>query len=196
MGSTPPHEITHLLNGARSGDSDNREKLAKIVHAELRKIAARMMEYERSDHTLQATALATDAYMGLVDQSDQNWRNRAHFFGVAAQAMRHILVDHSRKKHAMKRGGTLERLEDLDALAANIRDPEMVLLIDQALTRLSKRDRRQAEIVELRYFGGLTEEEIAEVRALSVRTVRREWSSARAWLFAELTRTRGNGLSG
>ena len=187
MGRSAGGEITRLLNGARAGDRGDREKLATLVHAELRRIAARMMESERPDHTLQATALADDAYMGLVAQADQNWYNRAHFFAVAARAMRHILVDYSRKKHALKRGGAHERLEEPDGLAANIKDPETVLALDQALTRLAQKDRRQAQVVELRYFGGLTEEEIAEVCSLSSRTVKREWSAARAWLFAELT---------
>jgi RNA polymerase sigma-70 factor (ECF subfamily) len=191
--SSPVGQITYLLNGARAGNLDDREQLATVVHAELRKIAARMMESERAGHTLQPTLLANDAYMGLVGRGDQNWQNRAHFFAVAAHAMRHILVDHSRKKHALKRGGVLDHLEDPSDLAANIQDPETVLALDQALTRLAKKDARQAKVVELRYFGGLTEEEIAEVWDLSLRTVKREWSAARAWLFAELTRGHGRG---
>jgi len=189
MGSSPTGEITRLLNGARAGDCGDREKLATLVHAELRRIAARMMDSERPDHTLQATVLATDAYMGLVQHADQNWQNRAHFFGVAARAMRHILVDYSRRKRAFKRAGTNQPQEDPDQLAATIQDPDRVLALDQALTRLAQKDPRQAQVVELRYFGGLTEEEIAEVSNLSLRTVRREWSAARAWLFAELTRS-------
>jgi RNA polymerase sigma factor (TIGR02999 family) len=191
MGSPPPGEITRLLNGARAGNHGDREQLAAVVHAELRKIAARMMGSERAGHTLQPTLLADDAYMGLVAHGDQNWQNRAHFFAVAAHAMRHILVDHSRTKHALKRGGILDLLQDPSDLAANIQDPETILALDQALTRLAQRDPRQAQVVELRYFGGLTEEEIAEVWNLSLRTVKREWSAARAWLFAELTRGHG-----
>lgn len=186
MGSSPEDEITRLLNGARAGDHHDREKLAAVVYAELRRIAARMMESERSDHTLQATILATDAYMGLVGHDDQNWLNRAHFFAVAARSMRHILVDYSRKRQSLKRGGVLDRLENPDQIAATIQDPEKVLELDRALTRLAKKDPRLAEVVELRYFGGLTEEEIAEVWNLSLRTVKREWSAARAWLYAEL----------
>jgi RNA polymerase sigma factor (TIGR02999 family) len=191
MGSSPAGEITRLLNGVRAGNHGDREQLAAVVHAELRRIAARMMESERSGHTLQPTLLANDAYMGLVGLADQNWQNRAHFFAVAAQAMRHILVDHSRNKHALKRGGTFDRLENPSDFAANIQDPETLLALDQALTRLARKDPRQAKVVELRYFGGLTEEEIAEVWNLSLRTVKREWSAARAWLFAELTRGHG-----
>jgi len=193
MGSSPTGEITRLLNGARAGNPNDREQLAALVQAELRRIAARMMESERTGHTLQPTVLADDAYMGLVTQADRTWQNRAHFFAVAACAMRQILVDHSRKKHALKRGGPFERLDDPGEVAANIQDPETVLALDQALTRLARKDARQAKVVELRYFGGLTEEEIAEVWNLSLRTVKREWSAARAWLFAELTRTPGGG---
>jgi RNA polymerase sigma-70 factor (ECF subfamily) len=196
MSSSTGGEITRLLNGARAGNSGDREQLAVLVHAELRKIAARMMDSERTDHTLQATVLADDAYMGLVGQANQNWQNRAHFFAVAAYAMRQILVDHSRRKNALKRGGPLEHLEDPGLVTDTIRDPETILALDQALTRLEKKDHRQAKVVELRYFGGLTEEEIAEVWNLSLRTVKREWSVARAWLFAELTRGHGRGSKG
>jgi RNA polymerase sigma factor (TIGR02999 family) len=146
-----------------------------------------MMESERAGHTLQATVLATDAYMGLVGQAGRNWQNRAHFFAVAARAMRHILVDYSRRKHALKRGAATDRVEALDQIAATIQEPEKVLALDFGLTRLAQKDARLAEVVELRYFGGLTEEEIADVMGLSIRTVKREWSAARAWLFAELT---------
>ena len=187
MGSSSVGEITRLLNGARAGNRGDRETLATLVQAELRRIAARIMDSERSGHTLQPTALATDAYMGLVGHADQNWQNRAHFFAVASHAMRHVLVDYSRGKRALKRSGT--RVEDLDQLMANIQDPDTILALDQALTRLAQKDSRQAQVVELRYFGGLTEEEIAEVWNLSPRTVKREWSAARAWLFAELTRS-------
>lgn len=186
MASSSPGDITRLLNGARSGNRSDREELATLVYAELRRIAARMMESERADHTLQATVLATDAYMGLVGLEDQNWRNRAHFFAVAARSMRRVLVDHSRKKRTLRRWGTMDRVEGPDQIAATIQDPGKVLALDRALTRLAQKDRRLAEVVELRYFGGLTEEEIAEVWGLSVRTVKREWSAARAWLFAEL----------
>jgi RNA polymerase sigma-70 factor (ECF subfamily) len=187
MASTTPARITQLLNGARSGSANDRQDLETLVYAELRKIAARMMGSERNGHTLQATVLADDAFMDLV-HANQNWQNRAHFFASAANAMRQMLVDHSRRRNAAKRGGTSVRLvDDIDRVAAAIQDPDTVLAIDQVLTRLAKKDPMQAEIVELRYFGGLTEDEIAEIWHLSARTVRREWFSARAWLFAELT---------
>jgi RNA polymerase sigma-70 factor (ECF subfamily) len=185
--SSTAGEITLLLNGAHAS-SGERERLSYLVHTQLRRIAGKMMESERTGHTLQPTVLATDVYMGLVGQADQNWMNRAHFFAVAARAMRHMLVDYSRRKHALKRGGPGERVVDPDDLADNIRNPETILALDQALTRLAQKDPRQVQVVELRYFGGLTEEEIAEVLDLSLRTVKREWSAARLWLFAELTR--------
>ena len=187
VSSSTAGEITRLLNGAHAS-SGERERLAHLVHTQLRRIAAKMMESERTGHTLQPTVLATDVYMGLVGQTDQNWFSRAHFFGVAARAMRHMLVDYSRKKNALKRSGPCERNLDPDDLADNIQNPETLLALDQALTRLAQIDPRQVQVVELRYFGGLTEEEIAEVWNLSLRTVKREWSAARLWLFAELTR--------
>jgi len=188
MGSPTAGQITRLLNRARGGNPCDREELAALVYAELRKIAARMMSSERPGHTLQATGLADDAYMGLLRKAGQNWQNRAHFFATAANAMHQILVDHSRRKHAGKRGGSAEHLGNPDQVAAAIQDPETVLALDRALTRLAQKDTKQAEVVELRYFGGLTEEEIAEIWHVSPRTIRREWSSARAWLFAELTK--------
>ena len=163
MSGSPTGAITKLLNAVRSGDDDDRQELAAVVHAELRRIAGRMMSSERPGHTLQATVLADDAYMDLVE-GDQNWQNRAHFFASAANAMRRVLVDHSRRRSAEKRGGSFVRVgDDADRLAAAIADPDTLLALDQALTRLAEKDPRQAQIVELRYFGGLTENEIAEI---------------------------------
>jgi len=186
MGTSPLGEITNLLNGMRAGNASDREQLATIVYAELRRIAGKLMQAERTCHTLQPTVLATDAYMSLLGHADRNWCNRAHFFAAAAKAMRQFLVDHSRARHALKRGGDKQGTVDPDNLAAHIQDPEMVLALDQALTRLARIDPRPAQVVELRYFGGLTEEEIAEVCRLSLKTVKRDWTVARAWLCAEL----------
>jgi RNA polymerase sigma-70 factor, ECF subfamily len=144
------------------------------------------MTRERADHTLPPTAIAGEAYLNLIEQSERNWENRAHFFAVATRSMRRILVDYARRKGADKRGGDWHRV-DTDALAAP-RQHEDVLAIHEALDHLSRIDERQGRIVELRYFGGLTEEEIAEVLGLSARTIKREWSVARAWLYAELTK--------
>jgi RNA polymerase sigma factor (TIGR02999 family) len=176
-----PGEITQLLNGA-SGD---RERLADLVYAELRRIAGNIMSKERPGHTLQPTILATEAWFNLTDHNARNWQNRAHFFAVAARAMRRVLVDYGRRKRSLKRGGALARIE-LDTPVAMQTDLEDVLALDEALTRLERQDARQCRIVEMRYFGGLTEEETAEVLGISPRTVKREWSVAKAWLYAEL----------
>jgi RNA polymerase sigma factor (TIGR02999 family) len=181
-------EITLLLN--RTGEPDKCEKLAELVYAELRKIAARAMSSEPSDHTLQATAVATDAYYKLLEQTDHPWQSRKHFFAAAAKTMRQMLVDHGRKRRSQKRGGEARRVDLDEAGNATSVDLEELLDLDQALTRLEATDPRQLEIVELRYFAGLTEEEIAEVMGIGLRTVKREWSVARVWLHAELTRAR------
>jgi RNA polymerase sigma factor (TIGR02999 family) len=182
-----PGDITKLLNSGDSSSSGDKQQLAELVYGELRRIAGHIMASERPGNTLQPTALATDAYLSLVQNRDVQWCDRFHFFSVAARAMRHVLVDHSRRKRSRKRGAGWERV---DALAAEfpMRGAEELLALDQALNRLEQLDPRQGQIVELRYFGGLTEEEAAEVLDISVRTVKREWSVARAWLFAELTR--------
>jgi|SRR5271157_2990630 len=184
--TTAPGDITRLLND--SGSPSNKQQLADLVYADLRRIARHLMASERPGHTLQATALATDAYLSLVQDRDVQWCDRFHFFAVASRAMRRVLVDHSRRKQAQKRGAGWQRLDSTDAAVIPVRDTEELLALDEALDRLERLDPRQSQIVELRYFGGLTEEETAEVLGVSVRTVKREWSMARAWLFAELTR--------
>jgi RNA polymerase sigma factor (TIGR02999 family) len=191
MDSVPPGEITVLLQRVASGDEDATNRLAEAVYAELRRIAGRLMVNERRDHTLQATVIAGEAYVNLVEQGGRNWQNRSHFFAVAAQAMRRLLVDYGRQRRTLKRGGALQRI-DLDVAAV---DPagahEEILAVNEALDRLAAIDARQARIVELRYFGGLTEDETAEVLQISTRTVKRDWTVARAWLYSELTREGG-----
>jgi RNA polymerase sigma-70 factor, ECF subfamily len=180
-------DITHILNRAgATGGADGTEAV-EVLYAELRRIAANVMASERHDHTLQPTAIATEAYMQLVDQPHRNWQNRAHFFATAAKAMRHILVDYGRRKRSQKRGAGFQRIDLEQAAAIGIAPDEDLLQLDEALQRLEVIDPRQSRIVELRYFGGLTEEETAEVLRVSPRTVKREWSVARAWLYAELT---------
>jgi RNA polymerase sigma factor (TIGR02999 family) len=183
-------DITRLLNN--SGSAAEKQLLADLVYADLRRIARHIMASERPGHTLQATALATDAYLNLIQDRDMQWCDRFHFFAVASRAMRRVLVDHSRRKQAQKRGAGWQRLDATDAAVIPMRDTEELLALDEALDRLERLDPRQGQIVELRYFGGLTEEEAAEVLGISVRTVKREWSMARAWLFAELTRPAGS----
>jgi RNA polymerase sigma factor (TIGR02999 family) len=188
MQSAQPDDITRLLQELAAGDAAAAEPLADAVYAQLRRIAASLMSAERRGHTLQPTQLAGEAYMSLVAQRDRSWQNRAHFFAVAAQAMRRLLVDYGRRTRALKRGGPLPELPaDFDAPDRAIPFDE-ILGVHEALDRLAVLDPQQAQIVELRYFGGLTEEEAATVLRISTRTVKRDWAVARAWLHAELTR--------
>jgi RNA polymerase sigma factor (TIGR02999 family) len=157
-----------------------------VVYEELRRLAGHYLRLERPGHTLQPTALLHEAFLRLVGQREVVWQNRAHFFGIAAQMMRRILVDHARRKMAAKRDASAYRVElALPEGEAEDREPEL-LALDEALTQLEELDPRQARIVELRFFGGLTVEETAEVTGVSTRTVKREWRTARAWLRSEL----------
>lgn len=178
-------DVTRLLSDWKSGDASALDELAAAVYSELRRIADRYLRRERSDHTLQPTALVHEAFIRLVGQ-DASWQNRSHFFGVAAEIMRRILVDHARRKQAEKRGGEAEIIQltdDVeDAAAASV---DLVAL-DDALTRLAMIDPQQSRIVELRFFTGLSIEETAEALQVSPSTVKREWRMARAWLFREL----------
>ncbi len=176
-------DVTALLARWRSGAPEDDERLLAAVQGELRLIAAAYMRRERPDHTLQPTALLHEAYLRLVDGRDAEWENRAHFFGVAARAMRQVLVDYARRRRAFKRTA----LRGTDISIAGVADPAAVAEIDvlalhEALTRLAALDARQAEIVEMRYFGGLTEAEVAAVMRLSPATIRREVAAARFWL--------------
>ncbi len=190
MTPQPGGEVTQLLSDARQGAPGAHDQLFSIVYTELRRTAANYMRRERGDHTLQATALVHEAYMQLVDQTRVNWQSRAHFFGVAAQLMRRILVDHARNQGAQKRGGNAQVLSIEDNIGiASI--PEVAFdELDEALNRLQALDPDQAKLVELRFFGGLTVEEAAEVMGISTATVEREWRMARAWLHHQLTATR------
>jgi len=180
-------DVTGLLKRWSAGDRQAQESLFPLVYEELRALAAASFRSERKDHTLQPTALVHEAYLRLIGQDRVAWQNRAHFFGIAAQMMRRILVDHARRKKARKRDAATFRVE----LAAQEEgapvdlDPE-ILALDEALKELEALDPRQAQIVELRFFGGLTVEETAEVTAVGTATVKREWRTARAWLRREL----------
>lgn len=185
----PSADVTRLLQQWSNGQEQALDRLMPQVHAELRKLAGRYLRKERATHTLQPTALVNEAFLKLVDQRSVKWQNRAHFFGIAAQAMRRILVDHARAHGAGKRGGG-ERRVSLDGAVAITGNVDIdVLALDEALTRLAAIDPQQSRVVELRYFGGLTMEETAEVMQISPATVGREWRMAKAWLFAELSRT-------
>jgi RNA polymerase sigma-70 factor (ECF subfamily) len=182
-------DITKMLNRSGVGAGEGVEDVIAMLHSELRRIAGNLMASERPDHTLQPTIIADEAYLQLVDQHNRNWRNRAHFFAAAAQTMRHILVDYGRRRRSQKRGGLFQRVDLDQAQHVGIAPDDDVLALDEALKRLEQIDPRQSRIVELRYFGGLTEEETAEVMNTSPRTIKREWAVARAWLYAELTQS-------
>ena len=179
-------DITGLLHQIADGDADAAADLVPLIYDELHKLAAHFMARERPDHTLQTTALVHEAYLRLVQQRNQTWNNRAHFYGAAAGIMRRILVDHARARYTAKRGGRADRvsLHDTTGLAGDHSDG--LLRLDSALTRLAERSPRQVRVVELRFFAGLDVEETAEVLAVSPKTVKRDWSIARAWLLREL----------
>lgn len=176
-------EVTRLLEALNAGDGDARERLIPLVYDELRKLAGGYMSRERPGHTLQPTALVNEAWLKLADQSRVEWKGRAHFFGIAAQAMRRILVDHHRRRSAARRAGQAVTLIDA---AETFDDPLDFIILDDALDKLAELDPRAARIVELRFFGGLTVEETAEVLDVSVPTVKRDWRMAKAWLYRRL----------
>lgn len=183
---TPNDEITTLLHRFQEGDEDAQSQLVKMVQQELRVIAARYMRREKEGHTLQTTALVNEAYMKLVQMKGANWKDRAHFFAVAAQIMRRILVDHARKRIAGKRGGGFEMLPLDEGLVFSPQRSKELVRLDEAMTRLAEHDPRASKVIELRFFGGLSIEETGEVLHCSPRTVKREWTFARAWLREEL----------
>jgi RNA polymerase sigma-70 factor, ECF subfamily len=178
--------ITRMLDELRAGRREVESRLIEAVYPELRRIAAHYMQGERAGHTLQPTALVNEAYLELVGKVDIGWRNRSHFFGVAAQLMRRILVTYARRRKAQKREGKRQRVELTDTLAVAEDRMDEIIAVDAALDRLSEWDPRQAKIVELRFFAGLTEDETAEALGISPRTVKREWTVAKAWLYTEL----------
>ena len=182
-----PKDVTRLLEAWSDGNQEALDELMPLIYEELRRMAKQYMNSQPSGHTLQTTALIHEAYLKLSDQKDKKWQNRAHFFAVAAQAMRHILVDHARSHQTQKRGGETQivSLEDV-AIISNERANELVAL-DEALKNLSALDERKGQVVELRYFGGLSVEETAEVLKISEGTVMRDWRFAKTWLLRELS---------
>ena len=182
-------DVTQLLLAWNGGEIGARDQLLRAVYEELRRIASGQLAGENGRNTLQATALVNEAYLRLVDQTRVHWRNRAHFFGIAAQLMRRILVDHARRRQAAKRGGGVTIVEFEDSLTPRARRSVDLVVLDDILTRLEKFDANAARLVELRYFGGLTIEETAQVLGVSAATVKREWATARAWMHRELTRS-------
>lgn len=181
-----PGPVTELLREWQQGNQSALAELTPLVYDEIRRIAHRFMRRERDGHTLQTTALVNEAYVRLIGHQQNNWNDRAHFFAVTAQVMRHVLVDHARRKHYLKRGGEQEQLPlDEVAVMSEQRASELVAL-DEALSALAKLDPRKARVIELRYFAGLSLEETAEVMGVSVMTVRRDWRAAKAWLYREM----------
>ena len=180
-----PGEVTQLLKAMHDGDSAAAENLLPLVYAELHRIASAYMRRERDGHTLQATALINEAYLRLVGE-DIEWTNRAHFIGLAAHVMRRVLVDYARQHNAERRAGGLKRVEMKDNLAISPERLDEVLFLDEAMARLAANNPRQARVVELRYFGGLSVDQIAEILNVAPRSVKRDWALARIFLFREL----------
>jgi RNA polymerase sigma-70 factor (ECF subfamily) len=178
-------EVTQLLKAMKTGEPSAAERLLPLVYAELHRLAASYMRRERQDHTLQPTALIHEAYLRLA-KGDVDWQNREHFFGVAANAMRRVLVDHARARTAEMRGGGLKRVELEEGMAVSDGGMEDLLALDEALSGLAEVNARQARIVELRYFGGLSVEQVAAILAIGPRSVKRDWALARIWLLNKL----------
>ena len=188
MTQTETHELTQLLVDWSNGDTAALEKLLPLIEQELRRLAHRYMSRERAGHTLQTTALVNEAFVRLVNRRNVNWQNRAHFFGIAASLMRTILVDHARSHACAKRGGGAFNLELDETMIVSKQKASEVLALDDALNELARLDPQQSRVVELRFFGGLTVEETAEVLHVSPVTIKREWSTAKAWLYHELAK--------
>jgi RNA polymerase sigma-70 factor, ECF subfamily len=181
-------EVTRLLLDWNDGDQEALDKLMPLVYDELHHLADRYLRRERPDHTIQATALVNEAFIKLIEQKEVQWQNRAHFFGIAAQLMRRILVDHARARYAAKRGGEGYKLSLNEAIGLPERKDLDLVALDDALNSLASKDERKSRIVELRFFGGLTIEETAEVLGISPDTVKRDWRMARAWLYSEISK--------
>jgi len=183
-----PKDVTQMLVDATRGDPAALDQLLPLVYDELRRLAGHYLRRERPDHTLQATALVHEAYLQLIDQRQVNWQNRAHFIGLAAQLMRRILVEHARGHHAAKRAGAGCKLSLEEAAGLSQERAVDLVALDDVLTGLARMDARKSQIVELRFFGGLTEEETAEALGVAPITVKREWRIAKVWLQRELDR--------
>jgi RNA polymerase sigma factor (TIGR02999 family) len=184
--STSPQKVTQLLADWRQGDDAALTQLTPLVYEDLRRLAHRYMRGQRADHTLQATALVNEAYLRLADQTNPSWQNRAHFFAVAARAMRQILVNYAESYRSQKRGGGVAKMELNEAALVSPEQSNEIVSLHEALGNLATLDSRKAEVVELKYFGGLSYDEIAEVLKVSRNTVRRDWEFARTWLYTQL----------
>jgi RNA polymerase sigma factor (TIGR02999 family) len=188
-----PQEVTRLLAAMNDGDRSAFDELLPIIYDELRRMASYYMRGQPADHTLQTTALIHEAYLKLAAQPDKQWQNRTHFFAVAAQAMRHVLVDYARSKGAVKHGGQVQKVELEEAAFVSAGRAAEVVALDEALTALAGVDPRKSQVVELRYFGGLSVEETAEALQVSPETIKRDWRLAKLWLMRELSGEAGDG---
>ena len=195
MKKDPPrqeHEITQLLAEWREGNQAALDELYPLVYDELHRLARRYMSRERKGHTLQTTALINEAYVRLVDQRSVHWANRSHFFAISAQIMRRILIDHARRHAYAKRGGGAQQVSLDETATVALGDLSEFLRLDEALKSLAELDPRRSQVVELKYFGGLNNDEIAGVLKISANTVTRDWNMARAWLYQQLSETAAN----
>lgn len=188
MSNEHPGEITGLLNRLSHGDKEAESKVVAAIYPELKRLASRYLKGERKGHTLQTTALVNEAYLRIVTNERVQWQSRAHFIATAATLMRRILVDYARARLTEKRGGGRQTLSLDEALVYSDQDSEQLIVLDQALDRLAKRDARASRVVELRFFGGMTVEETAEALGVGEMTVKRDWRAARAWLYGELSK--------
>jgi RNA polymerase sigma-70 factor (ECF subfamily) len=189
MPDAASHEVTQLLMAWNDGDQTALERLIPLVHAELHRIARRYMRNERAGHTLQTSALINEAYLRLIDAQQVRWQNRAHFFGIAAQLMRRVLVDFARSRSYKKRGGGANQVSLDETMVITKERCEDLVALDEALSALSELDERKGRVVEMRFFGGLSEKEIAEALTVSQETVRRDWRLAKSWLRRRLSET-------
>ena len=191
MSATSTHEITRLLLAWNDGDQMALDKLVPLVEAELRRLARTYMNRERAGHTLQTTALINEAYVRLIDSHSVQWQSRAHFYGIAAQVMRRVLVDSARKRNYRKRGGGSHQITFTETLAVTVAEDPNVLALDEALNELARIDERKARVVEMRFFGGLSEKETAVALRVSPETARRDWRLAKSWLLRQLSKEWG-----
>lgn len=187
MSDEPRHEVTQILQEMSGGDPEAPERLMPFVYDELWRLARSLLSRERDGHTLQPTALVNEAYLRLIDQTRVDWQNRAHFYGIASRMMRRVLIDHARAHATGKRGGAAIRLSIDDVQVPVEERAASFVALDEALGRLAELNERQSKIVEMRFFGGMSDEEIAKVLGVSTRTVLRDWKTARLWLYRELS---------
>ncbi len=186
MKTLAPDNLTGLLVEWREGDKAALDRLIPLVYDHLRRIAHRYVQHERAGHTLQTSALVNEAYLRFADQREVNWQNRAHFFAATAQVMRHILIDHARRRRYAKHGGEVRQVPIEDAAGMSLQRADELIALEEALDELAKIDPRKSQVVELRYFGGLSLEETAEALEISLMTVRRDWRAAKAWLYRRM----------